>query len=206
MLLPGREGRLSEPAISRLLPLVEALGSALQPWLDLPFVFFGHSMGALLAFELARRLRGLYAIEPRQLFLSGNAAPQVPDLNPPRHALPEAEFLAELRRLNGTPEAVLQHRELMELMLPILRADFAVCETYVYTPQPLLACPIAAFGGLDDPEIRRDALAAWAEQTQGAFRLRMLPGDHFFLTGARPLLLWAVAHDLLRVLRSLPTA
>ncbi|ASC71013.1 Linear gramicidin dehydrogenase LgrE [Halomicronema hongdechloris C2206] len=185
--LPGRGMRLREPPFDRLAPLAEAIVEALLPCLDKPFAFFGHSMGALLSFEVARRLRRLQR-QPGQLFISGRRAPQWPDPDPPIHALPEAEFIAELRRLNGTPAAVLENRELMQLLLPTLRADFAVLETYGYEPAPPLNCPIAAFGGLQDPDVTCEMLEAWRQQTCSGFSLQMLPGDHFFLHAAQPML------------------
>jgi medium-chain acyl-[acyl-carrier-protein] hydrolase len=153
-------------------------------------------MGGLVSFELARLLRKNYGKSPVHLFVSGNGAPQVPDPDPPIYALPEPEFLEELRRLNGTPEAVLENAELMQLLLPAIRADFAVIETYAYTPESPLDCPITAFGGLQDREVSYDDLKAWQEQTNAAFSLHMLPGDHFFLQSAQPLLLQLLSKKL----------
>jgi medium-chain acyl-[acyl-carrier-protein] hydrolase len=110
--------------------------------------------------------------------------------------LPEPEFLEELRRLNGTPEAVLENTELMQLLLPILRADFEVIETYVYAPGPPLECGITAFGGLQDRKASYDDLEVWREQTSASFSLQMLPGDHFFINSAQPLLLQALSQKL----------
>src|SRR5207237_545469 len=129
---------------------VEALFYELLPYLNKPFAFFGHSMGALLSFELARRLQGQYQLSPVRLFVSGRGAPHLPDLDTPRHTLPDAELLEELRRLNGTPMEILDHPELLQLMLPLLRADFAICETYVYADGVRLSCPLTALGGLND--------------------------------------------------------
>jgi len=195
--LPGRGMRLKEAPFTRLVPLVEAVVEALLPYLDKPFAFFGHSMGALISFEVARRLRRDQALNPVHLFVSGRRAPQWPDPDPPIHALPEAEFLGELRRLNGTPEAVLASRELMQLLLPVLRADFAVLETYRYEPASPLECPIAAFGGLQDPEVACETLEAWRQQTRSDFSLQMLPGDHFFLHTSQSLLWQALNHTLI---------
>jgi medium-chain acyl-[acyl-carrier-protein] hydrolase len=176
-------------------PLVEALAAAL-PLAGVPFAFFGHSMGALIAFELARELARRGRPGPLHLFVSGRRAPQVPDREEPLHRLPDPEFVVRLRELNGTPEEVLANGELMQLLLPLLRADFAVHETYEYRPGEPLAVPISALGGIADPEVRRDDLEAWRPETRGAFRLRMLPGDHFFLLSARRLVTEAVARDL----------
>lgn len=194
--LPGREARMKEPPFTRLPPLVQAAVRCLIPHLDKPFAFFGHSMGALLSFELARELRRRRSREPAHLFVSGCSAPQITDPDPPIHSLPARMFIENLRLLNGTPRDALDHQELMEVLLPPLRADFAVYETYVYADEPPLPCPITAFGGLEDGKVSRDCLDAWRRQTRASFALRMLPGDHFFLRTAQPLLLQAVSHEL----------
>jgi medium-chain acyl-[acyl-carrier-protein] hydrolase len=201
--LPGRESRLNETAFTSLESLAAAAGEALRPWLDRPFAFFGHSMGALVSFEIARWLRRHHSLSPAHLLVSGHCAPQFPRDYDPIHALPEAEFIVELRRLNGTPEAVLSHAELRALILPVLRADFSVCETYTYTDDEPLGCPLSAFGGLQDKDVSREKLAAWREQTTANFSLRMFPGDHFYLLAAQHHLLRAIAHELEPTVRNL---
>lgn len=200
--LPGRENRLGEAPFTRLEPLVQTLDRLLRPYLDRPFAFFGHSMGALIAFELAHRL-GQNTLGPIRLFVSGHSAPQIPRRRPPIHQLPDSELVEALRDFGGTPEAVLQHPELMELLLPTLRADFSVVETYVYSPHEPLACPISVFGGLQDSEVSRDDLNVWCDQTRSSCTVRMFPGNHFFLHGAQDLLLRAVAQDLTWMLSSM---
>jgi medium-chain acyl-[acyl-carrier-protein] hydrolase len=116
------------------------------PYLDRPFAFFGHSMGGIISFELARHLRRKHGIEPDHLFISGRRAPQLPEEDPQIHELPEREFLAEVERLNGTPKEVLANAELQEIIVPLLRADFAACHTYTYLPGPLCA-PLSPFPG-----------------------------------------------------------
>ncbi len=187
--LPGRLTQMKSAPFTRLEPLVSAIGPVLLPYLDKPFAFFGHSMGGLVSFEVTRLLRREYGLSPVHLFVSARRAPQIPNPNPPIHALPEPEFLLELRRLNGTPQAVLENTELMQLLIPILRADFAVLETYVYAPEPTLDCPITAFGGLQDQEVSRNEIQGWHAQTNSAFSLQMFKGDHFFLHSAQSLLL-----------------
>lgn len=196
--LPGRESRLRELPFTRIDLLVQALVPVLHPYLNIPFAFFGHSMGALVSFELTRQLCMRSDRSPVHLLVSGHRAPQIPDLDLPLHQLPEFAFVKELRRLNGTPESVLQNPELMQLVLPILRADFALCETYVCSKERI-DCPITAFGGLQDSKVSYDALAAWREQTNSSFTLRMFPGDHFFLQSARLPLLQAVYQDLMQL-------
>jgi len=187
--LPGHGNRFREALIDRLEPLVNALTPMLVPYLDRPSVFFGHSMGALIAFEVARRLRRDSAPEPEYLFVSGRPAPQVPDPERRTYDLPEPEFLKELQRLNGTPKEVLEHPELLQLTLPIIRADFALCQNYRYEPDTPLAYPILAFGGVDDVEVSAEQLRAWGDQTTASFSQRMFLGDHFFLISARAALL-----------------
>jgi amino acid adenylation domain-containing protein len=194
--LPGRGTRLTETPFTRLAPLVEALARAMGPLLDKPFAFFGHSLGALVVFELARQLRRQSGVQPVRLFVSADFAPQVHHRERPIHALPENEFLAELRRLSGIPGKVLAETDLMQLMLPILRADFAVYETYAYSMEPPLNCPISTFGGLQDQRVSRGDLEAWRDQTSGSFSLRMFPGDHFFWNTTQPLLLQALSEEL----------
>jgi medium-chain acyl-[acyl-carrier-protein] hydrolase len=180
---PGREGRIGEPAYRMVEPLVEALAAALpdDPGEGLPFALFGHSMGALIGYELARLLRRQARPEPSRLLISAHRAPQQPPREDPIHDLPEPEFRQRLRELNGTPEAVLEHPELMELLGPLLRADFALNETYVQAPDEPLDCPITAFGGDADPDVTVDDLRLWQECTRGPFQLHLYRGDHFFL-------------------------
>ena len=194
--LPGRENRLMEPPFIRLSSLVQALAQALFPYLDIPFAFFGHSMGALIGFELARELRRQNRRGPLHLFVSGHRAPQTPPLRPPIHQLAEAAFKEKLYDLHGTPQEVLQSAELMQLLLPLLRADFAVSETYIYSPETPLNCSISAFGGLQDKEVSYQDLEKWQDQTYRSFTLRKLPGNHFFVHSARELLLQGVFKDL----------
>lgn len=194
--LPGRENRMSEPPFTRVEPLVEAVAEALLPCLDRPFAFFGYSMGALVAFELARKLRAAVDLEPLQLFVAGRIAPHLVRREPPNYNLPDPELIEELRRLDGTPEEALEHPELMQLMLPLLRADFELVQTYTYADAAPLSCPVTAFGGAQDTEVSREELAGWAEHTTGAFSLRMFEGGHFFLHDAQEEILRIVSREL----------
>lgn len=175
--------------------ILRELSRSIRPYLDLPFAFFGHSMGALLSFEFARLLRKEQGIRPAHLFVSGCRALQLHNPDRPTYNLPEPEFIEELRRLGGTPAEVLEHPELLGLILPLLRADFEVCQTYRYTPALPLDCPITAFGGTED-QTGREELEAWREQTIAYFALRMFPGDHFFLHGAESKILEIIAQKL----------
>jgi medium-chain acyl-[acyl-carrier-protein] hydrolase len=178
--LPGREDRFCEPAFSRIEPLCEAVIQRLQPLLDRPFALFGHSMGAIIAYELARRFEEA-GPKVTHLIVSGQRAPQVSLGRPVCFDLPTEAFHARLRELNGTPEAVLRDPEMMSLFSPLLRSDFELCETYPREQRPPLDCPITVLGGRDDSETDRAHLEAWRTSTRGAFRLEWLAGDHFFV-------------------------
>ncbi|HEX4955851.1 MAG TPA: thioesterase domain-containing protein [Thermoanaerobaculia bacterium] len=189
--LPGRASRFREPLMRQADQVVAAAGAGLAPLFDRPFALFGHSMGALLVFELARWLRRQGLPAPLQIFASGRQAPDIAE-HKDLHALPDDDLLARLREFNGTPEEVLKHPELMQMMLPVLRADFEVNETYRYCAEPPLASSLSAWGGLADPEVPREELEAWRVHTSAGFDLRMFAGDHFFLLHHPP--------DLMRVL------
>ena len=170
-------------------------GQGLASYLDKPFALFGHSMGALIAFELARHVSREYKAQPVHLFVSGRCSPQT-NSEPLDPKLFDSELPEMLRRNNGTPEEVLENPELMELVLPVLRADVALCKSYVYAPKPPFSFPITAFGGFDDHGVVRRYIEGWREHTTGPFVLRMLPGDHFFLNTSRLLLLEAISKEL----------
>lgn len=188
--LPGRETRFQEPPIDSLPALVAQLAPALRPLLDRPFAIYGHSMGALIGFALAQRLRADYGLAPTHLLVGARRAPQVPAAGAPVHQLAEDEFVDALRqRYNGIPTVLLQQPELLRLFLPILRADFKLLETYVYTGPPALECPVVVFGGAQDALVAQADLDAWAGVTSGPCVRHTLPGGHFFLQSHRDLLL-----------------
>ena len=182
--LPGRGKRLSETCQTDLLSLVEKIGAELTSCLDVPFAFFGHSMGALLSFELARLLRKFSLTMPEHLFLSAHKAPHLPRESEPLHTLPESAFVKRLYDMNGTPKAVLENDELRTLFLPVLRADFAACETYQFKASMPLDCPITVFGGKDDHEVDAYSLREWEQHTTGSFHMHLCSGDHFFIHAA----------------------
>ena len=194
--LPGRGGRLRETPFTQIKPLVEATAEALLPFLDKPFAFFGHSMGALISYELAQFLRSEQAAAPMLLFVGAHSAPHLRNRETITYDLPHDEFLEELRRLKGTPQQVLDHPELMKLMTPLLRADFEICETYPCSTAAPLASPIIAFGGVDDVEVPREKMEPWREHTTGHFALHMLNGDHFFIHTSQPDILRIVVGEM----------
>ena len=194
--LPGRGRRLNEPAFTNVHALIQPLAQALLPYLGKQFAFFGHSMGATISYELARYLHREHNLMPRQLFVSGRRAPQIPKSQRVTYNLPEPEFLEALHDLKGTPREALEQPELMELLLPLLRADFELSETYTYLDGPLLDCPISIYGGNQDDDVTREHLEAWGELTTGTVSLQMFPGDHFFINTTQTTLLRSLAEEL----------
>lgn len=193
---PGRATRLREAPCTDLTLLLDDIGNAIRPLLDRPFAFFGHSMGATVAFELARRLYDARQPLPLQLFLSGRSAPQLPPVREAIHALPESEFIAAMRNMNGTPAEILEHRELMEMMLPIIRADFQALETWQHRAEPLIDIPISVFGGLGDDAVPLENLDAWNVCSSGKMKRHVFPGDHFFLHQQYPAMLNIIVRAL----------
>jgi len=195
--LPGRGTRIADQPFSNIRSAAEVLSVNLRPYLNKPFAFFGHSLGAKICFEVARLLKTAYGLEPFHLCVSGSSAPRIPNTDPLIYDLPEPQFLEELRKLNGTPPEVLRNTELMKLMLPVLRAEFEAAQTYVYVNGPPLGCPITVFGGLQDEEITQDKLQAWCKETTHACSLHMIPGDHFFINTQPAALLQVLSAHLI---------
>lgn len=199
--LPGRGGRLGDRPFARVRELAVAACDGLAAHLDdEPFALFGHSFGALVAFELARELRRRGGPAPVHLFVSARRGPRLPDPAPPMHGLPDARLLAEVRtRYGGIPEAVLQEPELLALLLPALRADLEALETYHYEPEAPLAVPISAFGAFDDPWATLEELEAWRDETLATFTVTRFPGGHFYYAEAEVPLLKELGAQLARV-------
>jgi surfactin synthase thioesterase subunit len=194
---PGREARWAEKPFDRVGDFASSAAEALAPFLTVPFVFFGHSLGSLVSFELARELRRRGLPGPIHMFVSAHRAPHLPHPHPPLRHLADSEFIRQLcDQYGGIPQAVLDNRDLLELMLPCLRADFNAFETYQYIEEAPLSCSMSAFGGRQDRRIQEAELAGWRQQTAGSFKLRMFDGNHFFLQGGRDALLAAILGDL----------
>lgn len=193
---PGRATRMREAPCLQLPQLLDDIAPAIVPLLDRPLAFFGHSMGATVAFELARCLAADGKPLPVHLFLSGRSAPQLPPVKPPIHQLPDQAFIDAMRNMNGTPAEIFEHRELMEMMLPMIRADFQVLETWQYQPSAPLAMPISVFGGIADLGVPLENLDAWSVCTSARFKRHMFPGDHFFLHHHHPAMLNIISRGL----------
>jgi medium-chain acyl-[acyl-carrier-protein] hydrolase len=177
--LPGHENRMREPLFKNFDELRETLANVLLPVFDKPFAFFGHSMGALIAFGLTQYLQQQEAPMPARLFLSAYRSPQFSD-EEPLSMLSDNQLIQKVQELNGPSLDVWANAELRQMLLPILRADCAICETYVSATSEPLDIPITVFGGLQDKRVMRTLLEPWREQTTRLFELHMLPGDHFF--------------------------
>lgn len=196
VVLPGRESRLDEPPLRRVPDLVESLCEALEPYLDRPYALFGHSVGAVVAYEFSSRLSVPRRLGPACLIVSGRRAPG--RHSDPRRlsALPDGEFLAEVTQLNGIPPEVISEPEFLSMVLPALRADYELAETYEPLPGRRLDCPVTAYLSTSDPEADYASVLAWREVTTGPFSMRIFRGDHFYLKGGRPDVLNAVRDDL----------
>lgn len=194
--LPGREQRLREKPFYSMSALVGALGRSILPFIDRDVAFFGHSMGGLVSFELSRQLRREFGLEPARLFVSGCSAPRNAHLLPRIHRLPTPEFLNELRRLNTATGPMSNDDQILQLMLPTLRADFTVCETYSYLNEPPLDSAISVYGGLQDYKVKHEYLEEWRKETTGTFALHLFRGGHFFIHTAESLVLNALSEEL----------
>ena len=198
--LPGHETRLAEPLVGHVPTLMGALVEALRPVLDRPFVLFGHSLGGLLAFELARALRRQALPAPLHLLVSSSEPPPAASDGPPLHSQPDQALVARLQRLGGTAPELLANAEYLSLLLPVFRKDLELLETYVAEPEPPLTVPLTALGGQEDT-VPREALERWRTHTSRFGGVHLLPGGHFYLSTHREPLLAALAGVLTPLLR-----
>ncbi|MFI6744405.1 thioesterase II family protein [Nonomuraea sp. NPDC050451] len=196
--LPGRENRLGEPAMDDLPALVRLLADEFGEELSrLPYAFFGHSMGACIAYELVLEMRRRGLPEPARLIASAHRAPHWPSLGPTYHDLPKDEFLVRLKEYGGTPEEVFAVPDLLDLLVPLLQTDFALFERHRWAAGDPLGCPVTVLGGLDDT-VSAEELTGWEELTAGPFEVRMVQGDHFYLISSQ--------EQTIRMVRDLLTA
>lgn len=186
---PGREQRFGEAALTAMPVLVSALADALATLPAAPLAVFGHSMGALIGFELVRELRRRGLPEPQRLIVSGANAPHLPRGDTRWSDLDDPGLLDYVREMGGTPDAAFDNPELMQLFLPLFRADFSLCETYAFHEDTPLTVPVSAFGGARDQYVTTPGLAAWARHTVAPFQAEILPGNHFFIDSQADLFL-----------------
>jgi medium-chain acyl-[acyl-carrier-protein] hydrolase len=180
VMLPGRDARIDQPLPTSLVDVAAEIADELEPYLTGPFVLFGHSMGAILAYELTLALRSSYGVEPRCLIVSGMCAPmKVAEATRYTH-LPEEEFRAALKAMGGTTGDVLDDPGLWKIYAPIIRSDLAMFESYVYRPAEPIVCPIVAYGSHGDPDTDLVGLHGWRALTSAASATRMFSGDHFY--------------------------
>jgi medium-chain acyl-[acyl-carrier-protein] hydrolase len=195
---PGRENRVAEPLCSDLEEIVRPASEIIRELSDdgVPTVFFGHSLGALVAYCVAERILRQGGLVPRHLVVSACSAPHRRGVIPPIHELPDSSFIEWLSGLGGTPQQVWSDLRLREMVLPVLRADFRLFASFDSDRVSRITTPITAFGGFDDGAVPYDGLAAWRDLTSGDFAHFMLPGDHFFLNSARQLLVSRIVRIL----------
>ena len=198
--LPGRGKNIGYPAFTRVSSLVAEIAIQITPLTDIPYALYGHSMGALIGFELARDLFRRHCRGPKHLFVSGRRAPNYIKDEPLIFNLPHDAFLSELKKLKGTPVEVLENPELMEFFMDLLRADFELVETYEYHPGEPLSCPISVYSGLEDEHVPVESCYAWQEQTSASCKVRIMKGDHFFIRNPRPEFIEAFRTDVLEAI------
>ncbi|WP_180929727.1 thioesterase II family protein [Streptomyces sp. AJS327] len=199
--LPGRESRRAEPRPLRMEDVVDPAAAALAPHLTEPFALYGHSLGALIAYELAHALRDRFGLEADLLAVSARRAPHLAPSGPPVHHLPDAELVTAVERTyQGMPTAILEDPEILSVYLPVLRADLTVLETYRHRQRPRLRCPVTVFGARDDTTVAESELAAWSDLSAGPTTLRQRDdGGHFFPQSHRTWLTGHLSQDLLRL-------
>jgi medium-chain acyl-[acyl-carrier-protein] hydrolase len=194
--LPGRGSRSGETPLTSLAELVERIAGPIEPLLNVPFAFFGHSVGARIAFECAHRLRARDGRTATHLFLSGRGAPQVEERLSSPHGMTDDALIAMLRRLGGTPREVLENRAFAAALLPMIRADLALAESQGIGEADCLSCPVTAFAGSDDASVGPDALDAWRHATRGRFRAFWVPGGHFYAPAGVAAVMREILRDL----------
>ncbi len=202
--LPGHSTRMGEPLPTNLRQVISEAAVGLAPELTVPYVFLGHSLGALVAYELAHELGHTGKAGPRHLIAAARVAPSVAVPGSSIHALPDDDFIDALRtKYNAIPAEILRERELLQLLLPVMRADFRLHETYRYSARQPLSCGLSVYGGVHDDSVTEAHLLAWRLETNARFSKTMIPGDHFFIHAGRPEFTRAIAAELEAVIGQL---
>jgi medium-chain acyl-[acyl-carrier-protein] hydrolase len=198
--LPGRAQRMREVLGTCMRQLSDEVALGIQSHLGVPYAFFGHSMGALMSFEVSRRLRSRRWPRPVHLFLSSSTAPDLCHLRPSLHTLTDEEIMLKLAGWNSMPAELNGNTEMIDVILPTLRSDFRLCDTYAYTEEPPLDIPMTVLGGKDDDEVPLDGLAAWKRQTAARFAVRTFPGGHFYFSSADDEFFAVLNHEIRRII------
>jgi medium-chain acyl-[acyl-carrier-protein] hydrolase len=201
--LPARGRRISELPYSNLKLLVDEIAESMQPYIDRPFALFGHSFGALVGFEVARELHNHNGVPPIHLCISGAKAPEFLSNGPKIHKQPDAILINYVRSLGGTSEIVLENEEMISAVMPALRADLKMSETYIYSNSTQLDNPILVLAGESDPKVDRGSLQTWAKHTTAGFKMKLFPGNHFYLYEAQAQVLQFLGQALEQSLSSL---
>jgi len=204
--LPGRGSRFHEPPLENFSELVATLSILIGKNSTLPFVFFGHSLGGLVAFELARNLRAQGFTMPQELFISGCPAPRYRGASKGLHRLPDDQLIDELKRYNGTPQEILDNGELMKLVLPTIRADFSLVEDYKYRAEEILSVPITVLAGTSEERDSLVQVTGWSDETSETCRVQWFDGDHFFVNSDRDNVLIFLNSSLMPLLHKNLTA
>ncbi|HEB83352.1 MAG TPA: thioesterase [Gammaproteobacteria bacterium] len=194
--LPGRENRMAEQPIVDIRQMIPELVIAIKPYLDRPFAFFGHCIGALIAYELAGELQRRGLPQPDHVYASAFRAPDYDNPNKILHALSEEEFKQELKGYGGISSVILENDEVMGKLMPLFRADFALHENYQATDLPELQCPISVFGGTDDHIVQQEHMTGWADKTSALVTTKMFPGGHFFINNNRENILETIRENV----------
>ncbi len=196
---PGREDRISEQPISDLSTLISHIADVITPHTKIPYAFFGHCNGALVSFELAREMRRRNIMPPQHMFVSSFRSPGRRNTNRVLHDLPQSTFLDHLRAYGGMPEEILNNDQLMDSLMPTIRADFSLHENYAYREEKSLDCPFTILGGLQDSIVNRKELSGWRDKTRNSAKISMFPGGHFFIDTHREYLLKMINDELLSI-------
>lgn len=200
--MPGHEDRIHESLLTNVDELASEIVGVMKDFQDKPFSFFGHSMGTLISFEVARRLKEMKMKEPEILFMSSGKAPQIP----PRrtiHKLHDNSFLLKIKELGGTPDIIIENQDLSDIYLPILRADFTMIETYQYVESTPLDSKIVAYGGRFDQEVKYEDIIAWERHSMNHLEVKMYEGDHFYLRDNKENLLKDITLHIISNLREI---
>jgi medium-chain acyl-[acyl-carrier-protein] hydrolase len=201
--LPGHTPGGKDVPFAEIGPLVDLLAEELGPVLRPPYAFFGHSLGALIGYEMACRMQAQGNSGPAHMIVSACRAPHLRDKRIPVHDRSDAEVTERLRELGGTPEEILENAELMGVLLPLVRADFALCERYEFSQRQPLDCSLTALSGNRDAYVTVEEVNAWRQQTSGNFSFQVFAGNHFFMDSSRSAVLTALAEDIRVVLKQI---